>query len=241
MADLDLVQRFKKIRQELKLTQDELGQELGITGAAISDIERGKSNPSIEIIKNLETKLKINSRWLLTGEGEMFLEPFRLGHTRLGEGYLSGDLRNKVIVADKDKKSEVVYLPVLDTKVSAGYGIENFEVVYTDTFGIERRLIFPYSPERCKILPVRGDSMVPTLYEGDWIIVAEGIIDTNGIYVINRGGLLFVKRIEFKLASNSILIKSDNPNYAPEEISRDKIQEYFVIIGRVILHIHPSR
>jgi len=217
-----------------------MADKLGISISTIARIERGESQPDAELLQKMRDLWKVNLNWLLTGEGEMFLKPWVLGQTRLGEGCL-GDLRNTVIIANKRGESEVIYLSVLDTKVSAGYGIENFEVSYIDTYGIEKRLIMPYSADRCKFIEVRGDSIYPTLHEGDWIVVAEGVINTNGIYVLNRGGQLFVKRLEFRLATNTIIIKSDNPNYSPEEINQDKICECFAIIGRVILHIPPSR
>ncbi len=230
--------RLEELRKVLKLSQKEIAEKIKIPQRTYSNYENESNKIPQDILQSIATIFHVNLNWLLTGEGEMFLKPWVLGQTRLGESYLACDSEN---FCNKKTQSEVVYLPVLDAKVSAGHGIENFEIVYTDKYALEKRLIMPYSPDKCKFLQVKGDSMYPTLHEGDYIVVAEGVIDTNGIYVLNRGGQLFVKRLEFRLATNTLIIKSDNPNYSTEEISQEKINEHFLIIGRVILHIHPSR
>ena len=65
-------ERLKKIRKELKLTQNELGERIGITGATVSDIERGKSILTERNISLLCEKLAVNEDWIRFGNGEMF-------------------------------------------------------------------------------------------------------------------------------------------------------------------------
>ncbi|URA10521.1 XRE family transcriptional regulator [Thermospira aquatica] len=230
---IEIGERIKAVRTKKNISREKLGQMIGVSGRTIVNYENGEGLPAAMIFLIAE-KLSVDPNWLFTGEGDMFLSPL----TTPNGGYTIFDAKNRVI---PHKGGETVYLGVLDARVSAGYGIENFEVTVIDEFAIERRLLLPYAPERCKVLQVKGDSMYPTLHEGDWIVVVEGVIDTNGIYVLNRGGQLFVKRLEFRLAQNTLVIKSDNPNYSPEEIHQEKMHEHFSIIGRVILHIHPSR
>jgi len=53
---------LRSFRRTAKLTQDELGSRIGRTGEAISNIERGKSVPSLETLvalaDTLETPLR---------------------------------------------------------------------------------------------------------------------------------------------------------------------------------------
>ena len=65
-------ERIKEIREVLKLSQEEFGKRIGITRAAISNIEKGIRNPSEQTIKFICKEYKINQNWLKSGIGEMF-------------------------------------------------------------------------------------------------------------------------------------------------------------------------
>lgn len=64
--------RFKQIREKLNLSQEEMGEAIGITRSGISNIESGKRSVSERHIKLLRSAYNINEHWLRTGEGEMF-------------------------------------------------------------------------------------------------------------------------------------------------------------------------
>lgn len=68
----DLAERLKEIRKTKSLTQQELGQILGVSKQAVANIESGHNKPSIEFISKLIENLNINSNWFLIGQGEMF-------------------------------------------------------------------------------------------------------------------------------------------------------------------------
>lgn len=61
--------RIKKIRRDAKLTQEQFGARIGITGASCSTIESGKSNPSSQTVKSICREFGIREEWLRTGEG----------------------------------------------------------------------------------------------------------------------------------------------------------------------------
>lgn len=65
--------RLKKIRKELHMTQKDLGDILGITNGAVSDIERGKAVLTDRNVSLICEKLDINKEWLKSGFGNMFL------------------------------------------------------------------------------------------------------------------------------------------------------------------------
>jgi SOS-response transcriptional repressor LexA len=66
--------RFKVLRTELGLNQSELARGIGANPSIISDIERGDKEPSKKIISALILKHNVNSNWLLTGYGDMFVQ-----------------------------------------------------------------------------------------------------------------------------------------------------------------------
>jgi phage repressor protein C with HTH and peptisase S24 domain len=54
----------------------------------------------------------------------------------------------------------------------------------------------------------------------------------DAIYVLQRDGVLIVKRIQRKM-DDSVIIKSDNPLYAQEELDSSKA-ESLRLLGRVV-------
>ena len=67
--------RFKKIRKQKKLTQRQYGELLGLSQNHISSLEKGERNITDRIIRDLNIQLNVNSDWIRTGEGEMFMNP----------------------------------------------------------------------------------------------------------------------------------------------------------------------
>lgn len=86
------------------------------------------------------------------------------------------------------------------------------------------------TPERVKQMRVVGDSMQPTINEGDYILVdtSHNTFDVEGIYLIRMINGLAVKRLQAGLTSLSIV--SDNPNYKPLNASIGEVS----IVGKVI-------
>jgi len=66
--------RIKKIREELKLSQDEFSTTLGLQRNTISLIENEKRNPSERTLKDICREFNVDYHWLTTGDGEMFIE-----------------------------------------------------------------------------------------------------------------------------------------------------------------------
>lgn len=129
--------------------------------------------------------------------------------------------------------STQIQIPIFTNQaVSAGKGIVNFddefEVVVFNK--LELKLMFKLtSVKDLGILRVIGNSMQPTINEGDMLVFQmDGTSYEGGIYVIEYDGELFVKRL-FKRPVP--MLKSDNKDYEPIMLNED---EEFRIIGRVV-------
>lgn len=66
--------RIKQLRKELKLTQDEFGSRIGITGSAISKLESGASGITEQLLKSICKEFNVDYIWLTTGQGEMLVK-----------------------------------------------------------------------------------------------------------------------------------------------------------------------
>lgn len=82
------------------------------------------------------------------------------------------------------------------------------------------------------LIKVSGDSMEPTLLAGDLVLVDHGrnsIASQGGIYAIAIEDEIMIKRVQPSFPEK-LLVISDNKQYAPLEISRDKVR----VNGKVI-------
>lgn len=69
--------RIKQIRKELKLTQAEFGEKIGVKGNTVTGYESGIRSPSDAIVVSICREFCVNEVWLRTGEGEPFREESR--------------------------------------------------------------------------------------------------------------------------------------------------------------------
>lgn len=64
--------RIKILRDSLGLSRASFGEQLGISGDAVNNMERGRADIKEDRIKLICSVFSVNEKWLRTGEGEMF-------------------------------------------------------------------------------------------------------------------------------------------------------------------------
>ncbi len=64
--------RIKYIRKQLRLSQQNFGDKLGVGRDVISNIEQGRVDPKDYVINLICTTFEISESWLRNGTGEMF-------------------------------------------------------------------------------------------------------------------------------------------------------------------------
>ena len=70
-------ERVKQVRKELKLTQQQFSDQLGIQRNAIANCESGRAELSDAVISLICRTFNVNEDWLRNGEGEMFVQQTR--------------------------------------------------------------------------------------------------------------------------------------------------------------------
>lgn len=66
--------RIKELRSELGLSQEEFANKVGLTKNYISLVETGKRELATRTAKSICRIFYVNEDWLVSGNGEMFLE-----------------------------------------------------------------------------------------------------------------------------------------------------------------------
>ena len=67
-------ERIRKIRKARKLTLEKFGDKVGVSRAAMSNIENGNRNVTEQMRKAICREFNVDYIYLTTGEGEMFVD-----------------------------------------------------------------------------------------------------------------------------------------------------------------------
>lgn len=120
--------------------------------------------------------------------------------------------------SDERSVSHVV-VPTLSVAASAGDGAYDGGERATAHIAFDPkwlRRLGTSDGKNLSIIEVQGDSMAPTLSDGDEILVDRGDSGRrvrDGIYVLRRNDTLMVKRLAVAPSGKSVEIRSDNPAY----------------------------
>ena len=64
--------KLQELRKILKLSQEEISTQLGISYRAYSSYERGERKPPLEVLELLVNNYNVNLNWFIANIGEMF-------------------------------------------------------------------------------------------------------------------------------------------------------------------------
>ena len=165
----------------------------------------------------------------------------RLEWLATGEGPMQGETETAVAPATPPG---YVLLPLVEARAAAGSngGLRSDHLVdfiaFSESF---LKQTLRRSPQNLALLTASGDSMDPTIRDGDLLLVdtAARDIQSSRVYVLSVNGALLVKRIQVRL-DGSLIVKSDNPVYEPEAV-RAEDAATLRILGQVVWQAGPVR
>lgn len=126
----------------------------------------------------------------------------------------------------------LVAVPYLAVRAAAGRGIAVDEsLIRTEPFAPSLLRELGVASTDASLVTARGESMAPTILDGDRLLVDRGDarVGGEGVFVFRRDDLLAVKRVA--RATGGLLLASDNPGYPSVVVSRAEV----TIVGRVKL------
>jgi len=136
-------------------------------------------------------------------------------------------------IANESEKFERIHY-FKDIYASAGGGALNYDE-QSDFLTLDEEIVNhlggKHAIKNIHALNVLGDSMEPTLNDGD--IVFMDIDSTNpnktGVYIVSTLVGLFIKRLQLK-ADGTVALVSDNESYSDEIVNADEIK----VLGKVV-------
>ncbi len=231
--------RLKDLRMSLGLSQKTMGEKLQIAQTTYANYETGKANIPDELKARLINQFKVNLNWLVVGQGSMYLDgkEGNVAPVERKEREVSfSDSMGKEI-AQPAVARDVTMVPLTNLKLSAGHGVDWSDGDFTGEYvPVPRRVAARYGKCRMAAATIKGDSMEPTLRNGEPVVFTLDGMTADSIYVIAIGDELLVKRLQRNLGSGKLLVISDNPKYPPMTVDADAVR----ILGRVVMWVHDE-
>jgi phage repressor protein C with HTH and peptisase S24 domain len=223
------------------LTQEQLGNELGVTKGNVSGWENGRHEPSYSQLLKIE---------MLTG--------YALSRSAAAvDGVLLIGSRHQVmeppapfpsmepILAwqheDELPAGEFVLVPRLDVHLSAGHGAGSsqveiqFDEAQPQAFRAEWIRQQHLKPRKLAAMTARGNSMEPTIHDGDSLLVDTSQVEVidGKVYALWYEGGERVKRL-YRMPGGGLRIRSDNDREHPEILLGADYTGHVRVIGRVV-------
>lgn len=220
-------EKLKARRKELKLTQKEIAEELGISFQAYSAWERGIKEPSKEKVTQLEKILKVAKGYFTQ------IEIVRLYNSLSKQG------KDKVVLyarnlAQEEQTQKVATMPErlyeyrVYERMSAGTGASVYDDQNFDTVYFNEELAHDFASW------VSGDSMEPKYQNGSVALIRETGFDYDGaVYAVVCNNQTYIKRVYRE--EDGLRLVSINPKYKDIFISYEEDPRIVgIIVGNFV-------
>jgi phage repressor protein C with HTH and peptisase S24 domain len=233
--------------------------EWGVPHSSLQSYLNRGSEPTMQQIVKIANGAKVRLDWLVSGDGPRDLGVFdeRLEQlkdaTALGLKHGGGDPERERAVQEgtfnaiafsgvreprnhsyaENIKDMFWFVPRISARASAGGGMDNPEAELSGALAFRKAWIkqeLRVQADKLYVIEVTGNSMEPTLYSGDVVLIdtSQREVMSDGVFVLRDGVDAYVKRLQ-RLPGGTINAISDNaklPNFV--------LTEQTEIIGRVI-------
>lgn len=221
-------EKLKARRKELKMTQKDIADQLGISYQAYSAWERRVKEPSKEKVQRLEQILKVPKGYFTE------IEIVRLYNILSNKG------KNQVVeyardLVQKEKTQQVIsvsenlYEYHVYEKMSAGIGASVYDDRNYDTVYFDEELAHDFASW------VSGDSMEPKYQNGSVALIRETGFDYDGaVYAVVCNSQTYIKRVYRE--EEGLRLVSINPRYDDIFISYDEDPR---VVGVIVGNFRP--
>lgn len=225
-------QRFIKCHDKLKAekrirSSRAFAMSLDYLPQSLSEILKGRRDVTIELLRQAINKYKLNPVYLFTGDGPMFMTEES-----------NQNFRVLTTITTPDEDELIVHVPLPAQSAYAGELGDPSFVESLPTYSLPD---YKYKVGTHRSFDVPGNSMEPTLFEGDKVVCAfleptlwESGIKDNYAYVIVTRSDVVVKRVRNHIAqSKELEVISDNSFYETYRIPLSDLREIWYVRARI--------
>ncbi len=222
------VKRFKEIRDDHNFTQSEFAEVLGINNST-ADIERGRTKLSGKMVAELLRQFGVNPLWLFGDSSQKYLQMNK------------GDVSPKVVTVNSGEEENIV---LVNQKAAAGYPHNVQDVEWYQQLPAFDIPLPEYRNATYRGFQVEGDSMMPNLRPGEWVLgkavpsITE--VSFSKIYVVVLYDSVLVKKIQKMEDPSNVLLVSINEEYAPVQVSVNEIQELWQVNSKLTFSVDAT-
>ena len=219
-------EKLKARRKELKMTQKDIADQLGISYQAYSAWERGVKAPSKEKVNQLEKIFKVPKGYFTE------IEIVRLYDVLSDKGKNQVLEYTRKLVQEESRKivsvSENLFEYHVYEKMSAGIGASVYDDRDYDTVYFSEELAHDFASW------ISGDSMEPKYQNGSVALIRETGFDYDGaVYAVVCNNQTYIKRVYRE--EGGLRLVSINPKYKDIFISYDEDPRVVgIIVGNFI-------
>lgn len=219
-------EKLKARRKDLKMTQFNLADKLGISIPAVSNWERGVKEPSTEKVALLEKLLKVPKGYFTEIDIVRYYNTLSPENKEKATYYVKAlaEMDQKRVVSIAEKR--IAYR--VYEKLSAGIGAAIYDDRNYDTVYFTEELAHDFASW------VSGDSMEPKYENGSVALIRETGFDYDGaVYAVLCNGQTYIKRVYRE--KNGLRLVSINPKYQDIFLSYDEDPRVVgVVVGNFI-------
>lgn len=222
------VKRFKEIRDDHNFTQSEFAEVLGINNST-ADIERGRTKLSGKMVAELLRQFGVNPLWLFGDSSQKYLPVNK------------GDVSPKVVTVNSGEEENIV---LVNQKAAAGYPHNVQDVEWYQQLPAFDIPLPEYRNATYRGFQVEGDSMMPNLRPGEWVLgkavpsITE--VSYSKIYVVVLYDSVLVKKIQKMEDPHNVLLVSINEEYAPVQVAVNEIQELWQVNSKLTFSVDAT-
>ncbi|WP_404472962.1 LexA family transcriptional regulator [Vreelandella venusta] len=237
--------RLKEERVRLGMSQEAFGEAGGVKKVAQYNYETDKRAPDAYYLQKLRA-LGVDVNYLFSGTRS---DGFRSNNSFSdGSGERFNSSKNNHSATAEDQAAylnqrmndpNVASIPMYDVECAAGSGRSFEGEPVLGYFHMDRTVLseLKLPSDSGAWVRARGDSMVGTIDDGDYVFVDFTQRDPSreGVYLILMDGERRIKRMQ-RVAGGGWLLISDNPRYDKELIAPEQ-KQFVEVLGRCLVNL----
>lgn len=221
MSVKEMMIRVKASLAESGVSQAEFARRIDVSPQTLSGWMSGRNKPGVEELGRMCVALNVSPSWLLTG---------------------FENVAGSQSLVDED----CIIIPVLNIRGSCGtHGRDVSNASMIRMMKVTHEWVADHcgmvDKKSLNIIGATGDSMSPTLEDGDAVIIDTSVksLYTDAMFAFTIDNDMYIKRLQ--RIGGSIQVISDNPRYSPYMINPRELGESFQVLGKVVSTIQVRK